>query len=339
MWIKLNKWNLRWKYSKQFPVIIQYDPPEWLNSAEVWLLLHREAKARDLFSLVYKWAYEKIIEIKPSLDDSIILKKLKEIPDSYPNYEKIFFNNLIPFSEKIILKNDNLYRTLNLNDLLYYWWYKKWRLTEKNYKYQKMFEKIIWKIWRFLFIVCLISLFLAFFGMEIAIFVCFISFLSARVIWFFWWIINAIWTYRNKSKKETEKWAKLISHILWYRKFLAACDENKLRLFLKQDPLYFDKILPYAVVFGFDTILIEKISPIMQDMNIKSDLYSWDFNYFREISNTISSISFWDSSQFSSSSSSSSSSYSSSGWFDSGSSFDSDFWSDSWGGWGWWSDW
>ena len=40
-----------------------------------------------------------------------------------------------------------------------------------------------------------------------------------------------------KDLQETEKWAKLISHILWYKEFIRACDENKLRLFLKQDPV------------------------------------------------------------------------------------------------------
>ncbi|MBQ5945581.1 hypothetical protein IJL65_04265 [bacterium] len=46
-----------------------------------------------------------------------------------------------------------------------------------------------------------------------------------------------------------------------------------MRLFLQQDPLYFDKILPYAVAFGLDTELIKKIEPIMQEMGIKSSWY------------------------------------------------------------------
>jgi hypothetical protein len=55
---------------------------------------------------------------------------------------------------------------------------------------------------------------------------------------------------------------------------LAACDENKLRLFLMQDPLYFDKILPYAVAFGLETELIKKIAPIMQELGVKSSWYN-----------------------------------------------------------------
>ena len=133
--------------------------------------------------------------------------------------------------------------------------------------------------------------------------------------------------------EETEKWAKLISHILWYRNFLATCDENKLRLFLKQDPFYFDKVLPYAIVFWLETELINKIKPIMKEMDIKPTQYNWNLSLLSESISTISSSadhSWWETT------------YLSSGWFSGWSSFDS-WWSSfssGWGwGWGWWSSW
>ena len=127
--------------------------------------------------------------------------------------------------------------------------------------------------------------------------------------------------------KITEEWARLISHILWYREFLAACDENKLREFLKQDPLYFDKILPYAVAFWLDTELIKKMEPIMQEMNIKSSWYDWDINSIHLINNTI----------WSSATHSVPPHYDSDSWFSSWSSFGWwGGWFSSWGGWGGW---
>ena len=120
---------------------------------------------------------------------------------------------------------------------------------------------------------------------------------------------------------------------MWYREFLAKCDENKLRLFLKEDPLYFDKILPYAIVFGLETELMVKIKPIMDEMNIKSSRYTWDFILLSDSISTVSSVA---------SSSTAPVSYSSDSWWDSWSSFDSG-WSDFdswwWGGGGWWSSW
>jgi hypothetical protein len=94
-----------------------------------------------------------------------------------------------------------------------------------------------------------------------------------------------------------------------------------LKLFLEEDPLYFDKILPYAVVFWLDTKLIKIITPIMEEMNINPVRCNWNIWDISNINSSISSIS----------------SYSSSSWFDSWSS--SSWWwssfSSGWG-WGWW---
>jgi hypothetical protein len=34
-----------------------------------------------------------------------------------------------------------------------------------------------------------------------------------------------------------------------YAKFIEKCDKNVLEIFLKEDPLFIDKTLPYAVAF------------------------------------------------------------------------------------------
>ena len=61
--IDTKSWALKWKFADKFPVIVQYTPPIWVNSAEAWLLLHREAKAKDMLSLIYKWATEWLITL------------------------------------------------------------------------------------------------------------------------------------------------------------------------------------------------------------------------------------------------------------------------------------
>ena len=91
--------------------------------------------------------------------------------------------------------------------------------------------------------------------------------------------------------------------------------------------------MPYAIVFWLETELVKKIMPIMQEMDISSNIYSWDLLVLSETFSDISS---------SLHSYSTSSSYSSGSWWDSWSSFDSG-WSDfssGWGGWWWgWSSW
>ncbi len=310
--IDTKSWALSWEFADKFPVIVQYEPPQWLNSAEVWLLLHREAQAKDMLSLIYKRAAEWLITLSTEKTewsllskskDIVIITKNRDIPGDLPGYEQDFFRSLVRSEKNKIEESTNLYSKLGLSGLESYgkhhWWFTWNKLKSSTIA-----------IW----IVC------AYFLLNIIIDI--LPWLSNILFLVFaFWVIYLSW---GKKLKETEEWAKLISHALWYREFIAMCDENKLRLFLEQDPLYFDKILPYAVAFGLETEFLKKIEPIMQEMNIKSTWYNWNLNSMYLMNDIISSVAEHSIPH-----------YSSSGWFSGGSSFGWGF--SFWGwGWGWW---
>ena len=310
--------KLKWDFAKQFPVIVQYEPPEWINSAEAGLLLHRGAKPKDMLSLIYKRAAAWLIKLSFEEDEwsllkkaskNVIITKIRDIEPEAPLYEQDFFKALVHGEKSKIRGDSNLYGKLSLSALESFWKKMWWFTSNKHLKT----ILIIWMVIIFALLSFANSLdWLAPFA----------------IIGFF---ALAIWAAIASQLKETETWAKLISHLLWYKEFLAACDENKLKLFLQQDPLYFDKILPYAVAFGLDTELIKKIEPIMQEMNIKSSWYDWDIHSIYYINKTISSSAI--------NSVPPRASYSSSSWFSGWSSFGGWFslW---WGGWGWgWRSW
>ncbi len=305
---------LKWEFAKQFPVIVQYEPPKWVNSAEAGLLLHRGARVKDILSLIYKRTAEWLIKISTEESEwsffkraskSIILTKIRDISSDVPEYEKDFFRALVRSEKNKIEETTNLYGKLRLSNLEEYWKSKEWFTTNGKAKLIPIFA-----ISLFIFARLLGPTMPALFGVLMLAF----FFFTVSVLW--QWVL-----------KETEGWAKLISHILWYEQFLKTCDENKLRLFLKQDPLYFDKILPYAVAFWLDTELIKKIEPIMQEMNIKSNCYDWNINSMYIMNDIISSSA-------THSVPPSTSTYSSSDWFSSWSS--SWWWFSSWWGGGWW---
>ena len=102
--IDLHCWELKWDFSKKFPVIIQYEPPKWLNSAEVWFLLYRKVRTKDLFSLIYGWKADGFIDIKLEGNSKIVITRLHMMPSNYKNYEENLFDVLIPY-EKLCLKN------------------------------------------------------------------------------------------------------------------------------------------------------------------------------------------------------------------------------------------
>ena len=312
-------WALKWDFANQFPVIVQYNPPKWVNCAEAWLLLHRRAKPKDILSLVYKRAAEWLISFSVEYEedllknliykDVLVITKNKNIPEGAPEYEKEFFKSIIHGKKNKITESSNIYSKLPTATLEKYgrtkWWLKSYETHDENFV-----------IWLILFVISCIFMPILWDNYPIVIFIWILIIFCPP-------IILCVLAYKMM---ETEKWAKLISHILWYKKFLEECDENKLRLFLQQDPLYFDKILPYAVVFWLDTELIKKIEPIMQEMNIKSSWYNWDVHTMNIINNTISSVA----SHSRYSSSDGHSGWSSFGWW--GGWFSS-WWG--WGGWGW----
>ena len=145
------------------------------------------------------------------------------------------------------------------------------------------------------------------------------------------WVIFAIESGYDK-KNITEEWARIVAHLLWYREFIAKCEEDQLRFLLKEDPLYFDKTLPYAVAFWLETELIYKMKRLGIEPTINVDTLI-DFS---DIMDSVSSHTYEPISHSSSWGSSSSSSYDSDSWFDSWSSFDSDSSFSSWWGGGWW---
>jgi uncharacterized membrane protein len=49
--------------------------------------------------------------------------------------------------------------------------------------------------------------------------------------------------------KKTEKGNELYRKLAGFKEFLRSVEKDRLREFLKQDENYFDKVLPYAIVF------------------------------------------------------------------------------------------
>lgn len=89
---------------------------------------------------------------------------------------------------------------------------------------------------------------------------------------FFEWIINTITNESQKfyesakgiawwmwNKNLTTEWSKIYAHLLWYRDFIQTVEQNKLEEFIKQDPLFVDKLLPWAVIFGLETRLVQQL--------------------------------------------------------------------------------
>ncbi len=148
------------------------------------------------------------------------------------------------------------------------------------------------------------------------------------------------WYTGKDTKYISEEWIEVIEKTLWFRKYLLAVDDEKLRSLLKEDPTYFEKNLPYAIALDVWDHWIKKCIHILEEMNYSPKWISVSDNNRWNAITSLSSI--WNSI--------SSTVYdidhpSSSGWDWWGDRWSSSGWSSGgwssgwWGGWGWWWSW
>ena len=263
-----------WKeFELKYPIITQYEPPKNLNPAEAWLLYNCKVDTTDLTSLIYQWAYEWLIIIKNvrwneewKSIKKIQLVKLRDIEPNRPFFEVEIFNSIFSVGPtKIIEDSFQIRYALLLEDLEFHGIRKGW-----------LYRKTVWWVLKFVYWVLLIMLYVSLYRLIrtliewtwwflVSIFV-FLVLLLACI--FLWWYMDG-WT----GLRLTDKWAKLASYVIWYRNFIKWCDENILKLYLKNDPLFLDKTLPYATAFWLETEFLKKISPL--GVNMKAKYVNW----------------------------------------------------------------
>lgn len=328
-WSGIKESELANRLEEEGPIVVKYTPPEWINCAEAWMLYDCILQERDLTSLLYKWAVEWFISI--SLDENwtfnkstwFIMTKLKDINSSFPQYEIDLFNSILPRdvnSKKYVSTTSEFDIIWSLKSLRNYgkwnWWINVWGFND-SIRYIRVFLAII-----LLFILSKFGI-----NIEVVIFIIVVLFSILSV------------DSSSPTQKQislTNSWKQIAKDVIWYAKFIQMCDENKLKLFLKQDPAFFDKTLPYAVAFWLETEFINKVTPVLAELDMRPSWFGWNVNEMDSISRIVrDSVRALESRKAKERERDRLSDYSSDSWFSSGSSFSS-WWFSSWWWGGWW---
>lgn len=253
---KIKPINLTHSSTKKYPIIIQYAPPKWINSAEAGLLFNCRVDPIDLTSLFYQRVSDKLIRITYNADVSdsmriknITLVKMRDIPETYPYYEKDLFNNIFKWDKKtkFIDENTDLSKDINLEWLEDLWLRRHWLCRKGNLSFW-------WFITLLIFIALIVLCFYYFKWLWILASILFVPLFCGIIF------------KQNNKIRLTEEGEKITSHIIWYAMFIEKCDKNALEKFLEEDPLFVDKTLPYAVAFGLETQFLEKATPLLKDI-------------------------------------------------------------------------
>lgn len=241
----------------------------------------------NISCLFYKWASEKRI----SMDfrkwnmlsfDKIEIKIIDNSLENMSENEQYQWDLIFGQDKGIILPNIDILRKIPTINIQTAKSCLDKKLIDKKFSIELTAKNVSW----FLATLWIISIFSLVFSACAIIYLKFripsrtlLIEIAFSVIMIFWGFITETF-YEKKNLtyyKLSEKWKEILAGIYGYKYFLEACDEEKIKKFLEQDPEYLDKIMPYAVALWVETEIIKSISPKILDW-INNNRYLWDLS-------------------------------------------------------------
>lgn len=229
------------RYGKDYPIVrmVQYMPPKELNPAEAGILIDEKADNVDILALLPYWAHNGLIQIKKipkswAKDDHELIK-LKSLPSDAGPYEKIVFDGLFNSGNSVLVSSlkDNFYQHMQSAKASL-----KTHLDTMGVYYPVSIKYQLYSaIAAVVLAVLAVGLAILFNSVAIGIGLGLSS------------IVGFI--FANYMLKKNEKGVRLYQQVLGFKMFVKAAEKDKLERMLKEDPEYFEKTLPYAMIFGY----------------------------------------------------------------------------------------
>ena len=246
----------KWGKDEEITVQTEYYPPENISPSVSGYIIDGKLDKRDLTALVPYWGaggFLKVNELEKSssflkvneLEKSSLLGiikskdyefiKVKELPDAALKFEKTLFQGIFETGDKVKLSDlkNVLYSTMNSA--------KSQLESEINKEdYYVKYSRGMGCFFPFLGI---LSTALGLFTLvddwpEKLWLAC--SLMASGIILISFGIFMS---------KKTKKGTVLYQKLLGFKEFIRSVEKDRLQEFLKQDENYFDKVLPYAIVF------------------------------------------------------------------------------------------
>jgi uncharacterized membrane protein len=235
----------RWGKDEEVTIRAEYYPPANISPSVSGYIIDDSLHRRDLTALVPYWGaggYLRVEEIEESALFGLVKNKeykfikLKDLPATAMNFERTMFNGIFASGDEVMLKDlkDVLYKSMNEAT-------KELQAEVDRSQYYVKGSRglgIFFIVLSFGFIFLGIALVQNTFDNPLWII---IALFASAVIVFIFGLFMA---------KKTERGTALYQQLAGFREFVRSVEQDRLREFLKQDEHYFDKILPYAIVFN-----------------------------------------------------------------------------------------
>ncbi len=238
------------KYGKDYQIIrmVQFSPPKDITPAEAGVIIDEKADNIDIIALIPYWAHKGHLQIKRTDKDHELIR-VKPLAEDVPAHERTVFSRLFANGDAVALSSlqNEFSGTLQAAK----------SSLRAHVDGMGIYYPVSMRAQIITYIVAGITVALAFLS-----FILFhniwisASLLLAGMIGFF---------FAYHMLKRNEKGVHLYQHVLGFQMFIKAAEKDKLETMLKEDPDYFEKTLPYAMIFGyakewskkFDGLLLE----------------------------------------------------------------------------------
>lgn len=229
------------KYGKDYPIVrmVQYMPPKELTPSEAGVIIDEKADNVDIMALLPYWAHQGYIQIrripKKWAKDDHELIKVKPLNHFVPAYETTVFNGLFKSGDTVLVSSlkNKFYEDLNAAKTLL-----KSHINTKDVYYPVSVKMQIYTgIGSFVLIVAAIII-----GIFLGSVLIAVGLGLGGVIGL---------GFTSVMLKKNKNGVRLYQEVLGFKMFVEKAEKDRLERMLKDDPDYFEKTLPYAMIFGY----------------------------------------------------------------------------------------
>jgi uncharacterized membrane protein len=235
----------RWGRDEEVTIKAEYYPPPNISPSISGYIIDDRLNRRDLTALVPYWGAGGYLQVKEITDSALfgLIKtkdyqfiKLKNLPEQAMTFEHTLFNGIFRTGDEVMLKD--------LKNVLYKDMAEAKKYLEREIDRSEYYVKGSRGLGIFFILLGFVLGMLAFVsfqdGLQDNLWKG-IALAAGGIIILIFGLFMA---------KKTRKGTELYQHLAGFREFVRSVEQDRLREFLKQDEHYFDKILPYAIVFN-----------------------------------------------------------------------------------------
>jgi len=234
----------KWGKDEELTITTQFYPPNNVSPSVSGYIIDNKLNKRDLTALVPYWGAAGYLQVKETEKKALLgliktteyeFIKLKDLPETAMSFEKTLFNGIFETGNTVALDSlkDKLYVTMNKAKL------ELEKEVDKGAYYEKYSRGFVF-LFLMLGIAAMVYGFIQLISNWGNPYWHPVAFIISGVIIIFFGIFMI---------KKTPKGNELYKQLAGFKEFIQKVDKDRLALFLKEDEHYFDKVLPYAIVF------------------------------------------------------------------------------------------